>query len=326
MMLSGLNLGELMLRTSIAFSLVAVLALTLISCGGGGGEGTDITLNLKQGEIYRTRIVTEQVAASAGQGQDESVIQKITQDMACELQDIDNKGNLSLMVTFERMAEEMSRGTMKQTYDSSNPESNNLSAAMKYSPFVGHSLTLEVSDRGDLVNVTGMDSLIDRILEVMDIRVDSLRDQMRTLLQGDYSRQLSGELVDKLFGALTLRPVAVGESWSRTTEGKVVIPVTWQHSLTLTSLSDGVAVLADSATTSIDTGDEPEDMGPVKISRVAEGSQSGTLEVDVATGMIVGGTLTGILKGEQKIVDGPEQIKGRTIPMDVTQTVTWQKL
>jgi hypothetical protein len=304
--------------------LAGIFVAMVLGCGGGGSA--DLKLNLKQGETYRTRIVTEQVVSQAGRGQSESVSQKITQDMACELLETDSQGKLHVKVTFERMAEEMARGAMKQTYDSADPNSSNLPTAMKYSPFVGHALTLVVSDRGELAEVTGVDSLIDRILGVMDIQVDSLRDQMRTLLQGDYSRQLSGELCDKLFGALPSASVKVGDSWNRATEGKIVIPLTWQHALKLTALDKGVATLTDSASTSIDTQDNPEDMGMVTISRVATGSQSGTLEVDAATGMITGGTVTGALKGEQHIVDGPEQIKGQTIPLDVTQTITWAKL
>ncbi|MFC1544719.1 DUF6263 family protein [Gemmatimonadota bacterium] len=313
-------------RCRLFTGLLATMSAVIVFGCDSASKTTDLKLGLKEGKTYRTRMVVDQDVKQTMMGQSMDMKQKMTQDLAFEVRDVDEKGNLTVRVTFERIAADIEAGPRKMTYDSAQPADDTNPLAKSYGVMAGQGYTLVVSDRGQLVAISGMDSLINRMIDKMEIDDESMKERMKAQFESAYGEQSARDMCGQMFGMIPPGPVEVGDQWSCSSSGKMMFPITWDQTWVLKEIRGDVMVLDGQSATSIHSGDEPTEMGPVKMLMDMDGTQSGTLELDRDTGLVIGGTMHSSMKGEQRFVDGPPQIKGQTVPVEMEQTITWQPL
>lgn len=300
---------------------------TVFSCGSGS-QTADLKLGLKEGKVYRTRTITDQNTRQSMMGREIQSKVKTTHDLAFEVTGTDPDGNLVMKVTFERIAMENEGMGQHMACDSDEPETMDAHPMGKgLAAMVGKSYTIVISERGELASVSGMDSIVNLMVDNMEVADERQREMYKQQFSSAFGEQQSEQMCNQMFGMIPPGPVDIGEKWTCSSSTTALVPMSWDQTWRLKEIKGDRYVIEGEAVTSIHTGEEPVEMGPVKIQMDMDGTQSGTMELDAETGLVVGGTINITMTGEQTITDGvPEQLLGKAIPMEMQQTVTWQEL
>jgi uncharacterized protein DUF6263 len=308
------------------FVLTLLLAVAgLVSCGSSSGTA-ELKLGLEQGQTYRTRQVTDQKVKQTMMGREIIANTVTTHDLAFEVTEVDSEGNMTVRVTFERIASEMESGGRTMSFDSAEPEQESNPMAKSLGAMAGQSYTMVLSDKGQPLSITGMDSIVGRMIDSMELANESQRERMKQQFEEAFGEQQSKDMCGQMFGMIPPGPVTEGEQWTCSSSTTAMIPMEWEQTWLLKEIRDDVFVIGGESVTSGHSGDKPVEMGPMKIFMDFDGTQSGTMELDASTGLVVGGEMLMKMVGEQRIEDGPEQLKGQSIPMEMEVIVTWQRL
>jgi hypothetical protein len=305
---------------------VLLAAAGMVSCGSSGDRTAELKLGLEQGKTYRTRQVTDQKVTQTMQGREIKANTLTTHDLAFEVTGVDSEGNMTVQVTFERIASEMESGGRKMSFDSAEPEQEPNPMAKSLGAMAGQSYTMVLSEKGQPLSITGMDSIVNRMIDSMEMPDESQRERMKQQFGEAFGEQQSKDMCGQMFGMIPPGPVSEGEQWNCSSSTTAMIPMEWEQTWLLKEIKDDVFVIGGEAITSGHSGDKPMEMGPMKVFMDFDGTQSGTMELDSKTGLVVGGKMLMKMIGEQRIEDGPPQVKGQSIPMEMEMTVTWQRL
>ncbi len=297
------------------FVLTILLAAAIVaSCGS---VPVDIRLGLEQGQTYRIRKVTGLKLKQTIQGREISANTTTTQDMSFEVTAVDSDGNMTVKVTFERVASEIESQGRVMSFDSDKPEQEPSSRFSDLEAMAGQSYTIVLSERGEPLGISGTDKIAHRILESLNDPDDSIRGQMKTRIEKFVEEQQTMDMCGQLFGMLPVAPVSEGEQWTTSLSTTVQGPLSWKRTCTLKEVRDDVFVIGTEAVTADSSGKEPIEMGPVRMFMDFDGTQSGTMELDKKTGLVVSGQLTSKVVGERRVEHSSEQHKSQSIPMEM---------
>ncbi|MCE5270068.1 DUF6263 family protein [bacterium] len=284
----------------------------------------DLKLDLQTGQTYKLRTVSENSMKTNMNGQDINTSQKMTMDMLSEVTDKSSTGDQTVKTTFERVKFVMEGPRGGVSFDSAEPgadDSNPMVAA--FTALVGKSYSLTLSQQGQVLKTTGMDSLIGAMLD----KTPSGNEQMRQAMRAQFEKMLGGEggpgFAGKMFSFIPKKPVAVGESWSLTDSVNAIIVMKVEQTWTLDSLVGGVAVIKATSRMSSDSTAPFTEMGPMKMKMNLNGEMSGHLRVDTKSGWMLGGTMDQRMSGTQIIVGGPAGDKEMRMPLEMEVKTTF---
>ena len=307
----------------LACSLLA--DMVMVSCAGLG-EKVDLRLRLEQGKTYKIRMVNDQKTKLTAQGREMEMSQKMGMDFAFDVQEVDEAGDATIKVTFQRISTEMEGPMGKISYDSANPTEAEHPMVKGFAAMAGQSYTIIISNKGKAKKVDGMKEIMTRMLDSLDIPDERMKETMKKQFENMFGDQATVEMTKQWFGMFPERPVGVGDSWSKTVFETARMPMTVENKWTLKERKNGIAFLAVESVIKSNPDAEPMEMGPMKITMDLSGEQSGTYELDESTGWIVSSRITQKIYGEQRIERGPAQEGSMTIPLSMESTITLESL
>lgn len=269
------------------------MIVSLASCGGdtkadGGGAvsengAVNLKLNLQPGEEFKQVANMEYNVSIKSQ---ENVLNQklnlgLTMDQkvlsAAEQTVIDMRLS-RVKLTMEALGNTIEYDS-DMPVDSTNPVNKNMD--LVFGNMLGLPLNLTFADNAALQSVSGTEAMLDSLVVITGLKREQLEKFSKNTSQnmGNFAVILPG------------KPVKVGDTWSGqssfTSQG---YPMISDNTYTLTDLKDGVATITMEGKIDLDSlgmkdlGFEPGDM-------TMTGTQTGTLEVNQATGWTTGGTI-----------------------------------
>lgn len=301
------------LSLKIFFMLCVLMSLSISAASAA--DKLDLKLNLQTGKAYKLRTESENTMKSSMNGQPFTTSQNMIMDMLFEVSDKTASGDHTLKATFERVKASISGPMGDVSYDSSMPgESDSNPMVAGFSALTGQSFSMTLSEHGQVLNSTGMKEIVSAMLD----KLPSGNEQMRQSMRAQFEKMLGNEgMAGKMFGFLPKKPVATGESWSRTDSVDVMLKMKIDQTWTLDSLRGGVAVIDAKSTMTSDPDAPFTEMGPMKVKMNINGQQSGAMRVDANTGWIVGGAIIQQMSGEQVIKGGPAGDSEMRMPIEM---------
>lgn len=260
------------------YSCIFVLLLTsLCSCDGGGqnagsNEPIDLKMNLQKGAVYRYTIKNHQVNTHELKDRNLSNELNIETDLEYSVTGTDAR-HTSLSATYEKMSMEPSYTSQLGT--------------MLHKPF---HITLDEKGR------------ITAIGSYKQFSADSVMDETQLLDSALHS------MIQQAFNIYPGRPVKPGDTWNNNyTVSLGFMDLSSRNTYRLTSVKDGIAHIETTSRISSKQSAN-EVMKSMKIE--LEGVQTGGLDVDVATGLVMGNV-------QNQQVAGSTYVNGEQVPMHI---------
>jgi hypothetical protein len=312
------------MRKIVGATLVILLLLALLSsCAPAPAEKVLLRYRLQEGQSYALRMKTEQKITQSLLGQEIAINQTLGLDMRYDIQDVDPQGNMTAQVTIEALRYRMESPMGNIEYDSQKPASAD-PTAQAFGALVGANFTMKFSPTGQVLEVSGVEEMMESVLDRLDLAG----------MSQDQFRQSFGQWFDEkgLVQATGLNtalypdyPIAVGETWSKETSGPgmMAVGLNMQNTWTLRSCQGGVCTIGVSTTVQTLPGAAPLEMMGIQVSYDFSGNQTGTMEVDQASGWVIHAELQQKLDGKVAVKGGGQGIpSGMNWPIAIESVVT----
>lgn len=270
--------------------LLAVPALLLLAACS---KPVDLRMQFAAGDRHEYDLVNELQMEMMGQ----NVPQRSTQTLVYEITEVspDNVATVKSTMDLEGM---MGMGdAMAQGADEILGEVGQLE------------LSYQMTPKGDISNVQGVDAFVNKITEVskkaMEDQMSALTpeqkkamegmggafspDKMMEQMTGVFKKMFSPETMEKMLEQnmhfYPPQPVKVGDTWTGSYEMGMPMPAKVDSSYTVVSRNSGSVAVSYKSTISPLPGGVFE-MGPMKIEMKTSGTVDGTVEIDEASGWL----------------------------------------
>ena len=255
------------------------LVLLFMSMTSLQAEKVKLRVNLEKGKTYTLSFDADQDIKQTMNGQEMAMNQSMGFDIAYEVLEKDDKGNMKLKCTYAAVRFKHKSQFMTVDYDSANPPETVPAFAKVFASLLNESITLHMDARGSVSKVEGMQEMIASIMKKNGIEQGMMADQLK--------KQFSEEKVKEQFSNMVTsypeQAVGVGDSWTETQEQATgSMKMNLKNTYTVKEIKDGHVVLSIASTITAPEGNKDMEV---------KGKQSGEVTIKQATGWVTKGLI-----------------------------------
>jgi len=266
-----------------------------------------LKFNLMPGEKYLFSSVIKQDITQEMMGQKVVTKQALTSDYIYDIQTVKD-GITTINVTFStiKMDTDVAGGMQQLHFDSNNPDAG--TGELKVlSNLVGKSFLMDINEEGKVERIEGLAEII-----------GPTDDQQAEILKQNFGDSSMIQSMNQITNIYPNKMVAKGDNWTKSSSGSIagMLHSTATSDLTLSDVSGDSAFLAIEGQMAF-TKLEGEGGNPLLQGAKFDlnGTQKGTLEVDVKSGLPVHTVVT-------QDISGTLEIQGMEIPMSIVSEMT----
>lgn len=297
----------------MAVAVIAIAGLMIASCG----KKVDLTLHLKQGETFNQVLTTNQTLNQTIQGQQQGMNQTVTMGYTFDIDTVNTDGSATITVTYRSVAMDQQSPAGSISYDSENPPDTIPAGAEALAALVGQSFQLLLSPSSEILDIQGADRMIANMMDALGMPNDSTTAAIREGLDKQFGTNAIKASMFTILGVYPERPVAVGDTWTKTGAVMAGLPLLERITYKLKNMEDSSALVEVNATLEPDPEAPPLMMGPVEIKYDVSGTQTGTMQIDPTTGWVTQAAMTQDASGNMNIEPSPQVPQGMSWPVTI---------
>ncbi|WP_411679904.1 DUF6263 family protein [Clostridium thailandense] len=184
----------------------------------------------------------------------------------------------------------------KMEYDSKNPGSNNPLASI-YGAIVGKGFTVKVSNKGQVLEVKGVDELLNSVVS----KLPGSEEQKKTFkatLSESFGDDAIKSMVNQSINYYPQGQVKNNDIWENKYSIKTIFPMEVSNKLKLLGEKDGLLNVDVQSTITSDTRDKPANFMGFQANVKLNGDCKGTVNINKETGLMEKGNLTENMTGD----------------------------
>lgn len=265
-----------------ALILVAFASLLFLDACKTGKE-VQLTFNPQLGKKYLFTTEMEITTSTTGAAENMSTQQRMRFEYLLEM--VEKKNNIyHVKVSYDRVQWDIDNGPGgKMQFDTRSPapDADPMTSAMGniFSGLIGKSVNMEVNERGEVLKVEGIDRIVDEIGAGLMQSIPDGAMNINAFKQSYNDKTFAGQM-EQAIKIYPTEAVSTGDSWELDKVIAVAGNSKTKTRYTLKDIKDGKAFLDFSSVI-----DQQLQQGALVIN--SNGSDSGTIEVDLPTGMII---------------------------------------
>lgn len=281
------------------------------------GEGGTVTLklNLTEGAEFKQSIITDMnITMNMGEKMG-NMDQKMTMGMLFSNKVLSAGDSTKIEMIFDRAQMGMNMMGMSVNIDTDSLEQQQDNPMVKelgkvYGMLIGKPLVTTYLPNATVVSTEGMDMILAEMAEKNNVDPKQLESLSQNMNQN----------VNSYIVAFPDKPLSIGDTWTKeATQNNQGMGVISTNTYTLTDVKDGIAYVELSGVLTVDTKGL-EELGMSAEDMTMSGTQTGTLEVDVATGWTNNGTINQKMSTQMQMMG-----MSMTSDMDGVITIELQK-
>jgi hypothetical protein len=276
-------------------------------------------LNLKEGDVFHIRMVSEQEISTTIEGEKQDIIQKIGYGYTYTVTSVDPEENMSIDIVYDWILLEQETDFGKVQYDSSDPPEEIPPEAEGYNALLGKGFSIIMNSHGEVINIEGLDEMYIEMIDDLDIADETEREQMKQLFRDQFGDEALKEQMGKMMMEYPEGSIHVGDTWTLSMESTVLVPLLFETTYSLRSYENGMATIDAKSIITLQPDAEMLDLGYAKIGYNLTGEQEGTTILDVETGLTINATITQTLSGEMTMIMEEEEL---TVPISILGETT----
>ncbi len=298
-----------------------VLMLALAAC-----KPKDFTLrlHLKPGDTFHVTVTNNQKMNETLMGQQITLDQEVSMGYTWKVTAVDEQGNATITITYDRMAMKQTQNGQTTSYDSATdkqpPEFFKGMDAM-----IGKSFELVISPEGKMVEVKGLDEMFRQMAADAGM-TDEEADAFVKGLSSAFGEDAVKSQLNAMFTYYPQQPLKTGSTWEDDATTNILVPLKMHNTYTVKSWEGNTAVIE--VTSNFETNpDETQDNNSLfnndlfNITYDLTGNQSGAITVDIASGMLTNAKLEQHLEGKLLLQDPHSDLK-IDLPLNADGTLT----
>ncbi len=314
------------MRMPIFLKLPVILSLAL-SAFAQNQEPLDLSLNLKAGSSYLCVMELNQDVTQTTGGHDQALKQELLMSWRYDVIGRNDDGDIDIKLTYTRIKVKQDFGFQSSEYDSDSPP-DYIEPSMKgYGAIVGSELGIKMGSKGDVIDLQGVESMLDKMIEDLDLPDSPDKEEMIAAMRGQFGEDALRQALEQITGFYPESAVKPEDRWTSEKLVSTGFPMKVVDNYTLRSRKNGVASIEISSVITSSPDSEGVQMGPVRIFYDIAGSHSGLIEVDESTGLPVRSEIDMSLSGTVKASGVPdEEPQSWPIRAEGRVVVTFEKL
>ena len=295
---------------------ILMLMLALAAC-----KPKDFTLrlHLKPGDTFHVTVTNNQKMNETLMGQQITLDQEITMGYTWHVTAVDEQGNATVTITYDRMAMKQTQNGQTTSYDSATDQQPpDFFKGMD--ALIGKSFELVISPEGKMVAINGLDEMFQQIAADAGM-TDEEADAFTKGLSGAFGEDAMQSQLDAMFAYYPNHPLEVGSTWEGDVTTNVLVPLDMHNTYTVKSWEDDTAVIEVSSTFETSPDETQQNGDTFNIAYDLKGNQSGTMTVDIATGMLTASKLEQHMEGKL-LLQAPNSDVNVDVPLTADSTFT----
>jgi hypothetical protein len=174
-----------------------------------------LRLKHKPGDRYVATLTSHQTIHQELRDRTDDIEQTLRFEFGLEVLSVDEAGTAELKTTWRRIAIEHASAAAKFNYDSAVPSRSEDHAAVAfYRQLVGESVTMRVTDRGEIQSVTGLEAIREKVMRKFPEKTPAWAAAKGQVEAAINERRLI-ELMSRVIFFCPENPVGPGDRWSR---------------------------------------------------------------------------------------------------------------
>jgi hypothetical protein len=285
----------------------AVVLATVLLASCQSSDPVEIKFNLQPGSRYRYTTDTKQEISQTFGGSEMKMQQDMNYEMTYDVKGAAG-GQRDIAITYTRIAMKSANPMGTLEWDSKDPSKQN-PILKPMGSMVNKTFTMTATENGEIVKLDGLQNILSSAMDTNNPAGSGMQEQMNQSFSDSALRQMMQQSL-QFYPGKAVRP---GDSWKRTmTMAAGPLSLTLDNTYKLKSVSGGKAKVE------VDTkiAGKPGGAGMAQgMSIDLKGSQDGTMNVDISSGLLEDAELKQHLKGATSV-------NGMNLPMRIESTVT----
>lgn len=292
------------------------IPLLLVCCGWAAAQDKfDLRMHWTKGDTHQMSVTLDQTIAQTLGDAHQETSQTMGVTYTFKVEDVDAQGNATVSVHYDAVRFHAKTPSGVVDYDPGKPATGPVPVMVSaLSSLVGQSYSITVSPQGTVTQVAGVQKMLENVLSHLTITDGVLRFAAEKTIRQQLSEANLKQSLRDVFMPFPDHPVAVGESWSRTTPVTMGFPMNVETSYTLQARDNGIATISVKGKVAT-APNAAMDLGSVKMDYELKGEQTGSLEVIESSGWTRVSTLSQHLTGTTTI-HAPNSY-AQTVPVTV---------
>ena len=293
-----------MRKTKILFLMIFLISFIFVatSCTGG----LLLFIDVEKGDTYRIDMNQKTIIDMSMEGETITVDQENEFVYLVDIKDVDEDGNVTAEYKFDSMKISMETPAGNISFDSNTADENEPILKL-----VGSSYTAKMTKHGEIIEITGLNDMMDSIIDPNDPNTEIFKDSF------------SEESIKEMMGQSTIiypdEKIEPGYTWEENISMDSMFSMDINTVYTLNEIEDGTASISMDAEFSADMSEMMEKLG-LEAQGKLEGTMTGDTEVNVRNSFISNGTIKMDLSGT---IDSSFQGTTFSMPMDITNETTF---
>lgn len=311
--------GDIM-RVSFLLKLLIILSFALNSSAQDQGP-LDLSLNLEAGSSYLCVMELNKNVVQTEGGRDQTLKHELLMSWRYDVIGTNDNGDINIKLTYTRIKVKQDFGFQSSEYDSDSPPDYVEPAMRGHGAVVGSELGVVISRKGQIIELQGVDAMLDKMIEDLDLPDSPAKNQMIASMRSQFGEDDLRQTLEQITGFYPELPVEPGDKWTSETLVSTGLPMKVVDNYMLRSRRNGVADIDVSSVITSSPDSEGVRMGPVSIFYDITGTHTGSIEVDESTGlpiryeldMTFSGTVIASGIPDMEPQSSPIRVDGRTV-------------
>lgn len=255
-----------------------------------------LSLKLTPNTSYNVEQRMTQQVEQDFQGRHQTTQQVTTTTYQYQVKEKDSDGFYTIIVLYQKVYYKNGRNE----YNSEDSLASETPLSQALGAIVGKQLQMKVNDQGQVKELTGGDAIIEEMLNARTISNDQIRQRLKKTFKKAFGSKALKEAMEQFFNIYPDKPVATGDTWSKTINKTAAFPskanITWQLDEidNQTALVSVKAQVRPKENTKIDLG--------VAMARYnLKGTQEGSTDIDIKTGWATRTYIKQVMSGKMYI-------------------------
>lgn len=310
----------------ICSSVLLVLVILLNTSFIPNPKKINLRLKLNKGDRFKMEMINKQSISQEIMGQKQDMTQAFRYVYSFEVLEKNKDGLADVKVTFLEVDINMKSSLGETSYKSSDPPEEISPQLQIFAFMVGQSYAMKINTQGKVQTISGVDEMMDKLIEAMEISEDSVGQILRNNLKSQYGDSSVKADMESMFSIYPQKPVRIGDSWSNTSNRSQLMPRTITNTWTLRGVKDGLALIDVASKIMPYDAAKPMEVMGMTIRYDIQGTQKGQTKIDTKTGWVVESTVFQDLGGEVTMKNNPITKEDATWPIALKSEVKTKSL
>jgi hypothetical protein len=267
-----------------------IVALMFMVQAANAEDKVSLSLKLEKGDSYISTIDMTQTNKQTINGEEQVLTQQMLMSYAYNVTSKNKAGEMDIKLTYKHVKVSQDYGHQVTAYDSEKPP-DFLDPSMKgLASLPGTELFVKLDSRGKVIEIEGINGMLDKMIAAMEIPNSANKDAILADLRKQFGDDAIRQTIEQITWFYPEKPVAIGESWIAYNDLKAVFPMTTSSTYTLKSSQNGQAQIDLVSDIKSDTT-QPISMGQLEMKYDIAGSQDGSMNVDLTSGLPLSSTV-----------------------------------